>query len=59
MEVVWCYFGKKDFDLVIDSFSLNYIDAIFNKGKENSWRWRLMGFYGASKPINIINLGTY
>ena len=33
VEVVWCYFGKKDFDLVIDSFSLNYIDAIFNKGK--------------------------
>ena len=31
-------------DLSIDTFSKNHIDAIINKGKEDSWRFT--GFYG-------------
>ena len=38
-------FWKKNFNLHVESFSLNYIDALINKGKTNVWRFT--GFYGA------------
>ncbi|KAL0008379.1 hypothetical protein SO802_009881 [Lithocarpus litseifolius] len=38
-------FWKKDFDLKIESSSLNHIDVIIKAGKENAWRFT--GFYGA------------
>ena len=39
------FWGKKKIDLIIDSSSLNYTDAIINNWKENSWM--LTRFYGA------------
>lgn len=38
-------FWKKNFDLLIESSSLNHINALINKGKENVWRFT--GFYRA------------
>ena len=40
-------FGVKNFDLHIESFFHNHIDALINKGKENSWQF--IGFYRAPK----------
>ena len=40
-------FWKKIFDLHIESFSLNHINVLINKGKANVWRFT--GFYGAPK----------
>ena len=37
-------YWQNSIDLSIDTFSKNYIDAIINKGKEDSWRFT--GFYG-------------
>ena len=37
-------FWKKYVELSVENSSLNYIDAIINKGRENSWRF--IGFYG-------------
>lgn len=49
-EGVWLYFGKKDVDLLVENFSQNYIDAVINKGKEDSWRFT--GFYGFPETQN-------
>ena len=43
-------FWKKDVELLVENSSLNYIDAIINKGKENSWRFT--SFYGFPKTQN-------
>lgn len=40
VAVVW----KASYDFSVDTFSLNHIDAIVNKGKEG--KWRFTGFYG-------------
>lgn len=41
---------KHDIDLVVEDSSLNYIDATFNRGKENSQRFtRFYGFLETSK----------
>ena len=32
-------FWKKNFDLHIESFSLNHIEVLINKGKVNVWRF--------------------
>ncbi|KAL0010981.1 hypothetical protein SO802_006089 [Lithocarpus litseifolius] len=37
-------FWKKDVDFSLGTISLNHIDGILNKGKEDEWRF--MGFYG-------------
>ncbi|XP_075665534.1 uncharacterized protein LOC142635222 [Castanea sativa] len=37
-------FWKADYDLSMDTYSINHIDAIVNKGKEGEWRFT--GFYG-------------
>ena len=37
-------YWKNSFDLHIDTFSKNHIDAIINKGKDEAWRF--IGFYG-------------
>lgn len=41
LALIW----KHDFDLTVDTSSLNHIDAIINKGKEE--KWRFTSFYGA------------
>ena len=33
VAVMW----KKDVDVLVDTYSLNHIDAIINKGKEDEW----------------------
>ena len=38
-------FWKKDFNVSVESSSLNHIDVVINKGKEKAWRFT--GFYGA------------
>ena len=38
-------FWKKDFDVKVESSSLNHIDIIINGDKENAWSFT--GFYGA------------
>ena len=38
-------FWKRDFDLKVESSSLNHINVIINDGKENAWRFT--GFYRA------------
>lgn len=38
-------FWKKNFDLHVESFSLNHIDVLINKGK--AYIWRFTSFYGA------------
>lgn len=38
-------FWKKIFDLHVESFSLNHIDVLINKGKANVWHFT--DFYGA------------
>ena len=43
LALIW----KHDFDLTVDTSSLNHINAIINKGKEEEWRFT--SFYGASK----------
>lgn len=43
LALIW----KHDFDLTVDTSSLNHIDAIINKGKEE--KWRFTSFYGAPK----------
>ena len=43
-------FWKTDFDFLVDTFSLNHIDAIVNKGKDDAWRFT--GFYGESDTRN-------
>ena len=40
VAVLW----KKECDFTVDSYSLNHIDAIVNKGKDDEWRFT--GFYG-------------
>ena len=40
-------FWKKNYDLHIESFPLNHIDVLINKGKANVWRFT--SFYGAPK----------
>ena len=35
---------RSDFDVTVVDSSLNFIDAMINAGKENSWRF--IGFYG-------------
>ena len=40
-------FWKKDFNLHIESSSINHIDALINKVQENVWCFT--GFYGAPK----------
>ena len=41
LAVIW----KKDFDVKVESSSLNHIDVVINGGKENAWRF--IGFYEA------------
>ena len=41
---------KADFDLLVDTSSLNQIDAQINEGNDNTWRFT--GFYGAPKTHN-------
>ena len=43
-------FWKKDVELSVENSSLNYIDAIIEQGKENSWRFA--GFYGFPETRN-------
>lgn len=38
-------FWNKNFDLHVESFFHNHIDALIDKGKENAWRFS--GFYRA------------
>ena len=38
-------FWKKNFNVSIESSSLNHIDVVINKGKEKAWHF--IGFYGA------------
>ena len=38
-------FWKKDFNVSVESSSLNHIDVVINKGKEKAWCFT--GFYGA------------
>ena len=38
---------KNSMDIVVDSASLNHVDVIINKGKEDAWRFT--GIYGHSK----------
>ena len=40
-------FWKKDVVVDVESSSLNHIDILINKGKEDDWRFT--GFYGASE----------
>ena len=35
---------KNSMDIVVDSASLNHVDVIINKGKEDAWRFT--GIYG-------------
>ena len=37
-------FWKVECIFEVDTYSLNHIDAIVNKGKENEWRF--IGYYG-------------
>jgi len=41
LELFW----RHDVDLQVESYSPNHVDALINRGKENSWRF--IGFYGA------------
>ena len=43
-------FWKKDVDFSLGTFSVNHIDGILNKGKENEWRFT--GFYGEPEIQN-------
>ena len=43
-------FWKKDVELSVENSSLNYIDAIIEKGKEKNWRFT--GFYGFPETMN-------
>ena len=43
-------FWKKDVQLSVENSSLNYIDAIIDKAKENIWRFT--GFYSFPKTRN-------
>ena len=40
-------FWKQDVKLDVKSSSLNHIDALINKRREDTWRF--IGFYGASE----------
>ena len=42
-------FWKKDFNVYVESSSLNHIDVVINKGKEKAWRFT--GFYGAPETL--------
>ena len=46
VAIMW----KKDVDFSIDTYSLNHIDAIINKGKDDEWRF--IGFYGEPDTRN-------
>ena len=46
-------FWKQDFDLHVESSSLNHIDALINRGKELAWCFT--SFYGAPETQMIIN----
>jgi len=35
---------EKECDFIVDSYSLNHIGAIVNKGQDDEWRFT--GFYG-------------
>ena len=41
---------KADFDLLVDTSSLNHIDAQINEGNDNTWRFT--GFYGVPETHN-------
>ena len=41
---------KKDVDFSVNTYSLNHIDAITNKGKDDEWRFT--GFYGEPDKRN-------
>ena len=43
-------FWKRDFNVDIQSFSVNHIDAIINHGVDDAWRFT--GFYGVPKVAN-------
>lgn len=43
LALIW----KHDFDMTVDTSSLNHIDAIINKGKEEEWCFT--SFYSAPK----------
>ena len=43
-------FWKNEVDFLVDTYSLNHIDAVINKGKEGEWRFA--GFYGESETSN-------
>lgn len=49
--------SKHDFDLTVDTSSLNHIDAIINKGKEEEWCFT--SFMVHRKLINTMNLGAF
>ena len=42
-------FWKKDFNVSVESSSLNHIDVVINKGKEKAWRFT--GFYGTPETL--------
>ena len=46
VAVMW----KKDVDVLVDTYSLNHIDAIINKGKEDEWQFT--DFYGKPNTRN-------
>ena len=46
VAIMW----KKDVDFSVDTYSLNHIDAIINKGKDDEWRF--IGFYGEPDTRN-------
>ena len=47
-------FWKRDFDVDVQSFSVNHIDAITNHGVDDAWRFT--GFYGEPETANRENL---
>ena len=50
-------FWKKEVDFSVDTYSLNHIDAVVNKGKEEEWRFT--AFYGEFNTNNHhISLAT-
>ena len=46
VAVMW----KKDVDVLVDTYSLNHIDAIINKGKKDEWQFT--DFYGKPNTRN-------
>ena len=46
VAVMW----KKDVDVLVDTYSLNHINAIINKSKEDEWQF--IDFYGKPDTRN-------